>query len=76
MLTAAKPFPANNIRELAQKHLNTPVPRLPESLGDYQALLDGMLAKDPSQRFQSAQQLLDSVDDVWTRLAVRAAQAP
>lgn len=75
MLTGKKPFLATNVRDLAQKHLNALVPRLEESLADYQALLDGMLAKDPAQRFRSAQELLQGVDEVWTMLAVRTAQA-
>lgn len=75
MLTGQKPFPATNIRELAQKHLHAPVPRFAAPLGDYQGLLDGMLAKEPAQRFQSAQHLLEAVDGVWTRLAVRGSQA-
>jgi serine/threonine protein kinase len=75
MLTGKKPFLATNVRDLAQKHLNAPVPRLDAALSDYQALLDGMLAKNPIDRFQGAQQLLAGVDEVWTMLAVRMAQA-
>mgnify|MGYP001346083584 CR=1 FL=1 len=38
-------------------HVNAPVPRLPANLADYQALLDGLLAKKPEERFQSAGEL-------------------
>ncbi|MSQ53430.1 MAG: serine/threonine protein kinase [Betaproteobacteria bacterium] len=75
MLTGAKPFLAANIRELAQKHISAPVPRFDATLTDYQALQDGMLAKDAAARFQSANELLAGVDEVWTMLAVRAAQS-
>ncbi|MFM9971194.1 MAG: serine/threonine-protein kinase [Burkholderiales bacterium] len=75
MLTGNKPFLANNIRDLAQKHLHAPIPRLSADLADYQALLDGMLAKNAAHRFQRAQDLLEGIDEVWTLLAVRATQA-
>lgn len=74
MLTGRKPFTAATMRELAQLHLSAPIPRLDASIADYQSLLDGMLAKNPQERFQSAEDLLDAVDAVWTMLAVRVAQ--
>ena len=74
MLTGEKPFSARNVRDLAQQHLNSPIPRLDASLADYQPLLDGMMAKHPQQRFQSANDLLVGIDEVWTMLAVRVAQ--
>ena len=74
MLTGKKPFTAASMRELAQLHLSAPVPRLDTSLSEYQGLLDGMLAKNPQERFQSADDLLTAVDEVWTMLAVRVAQ--
>ncbi len=74
MLTGAKPYSARNVRELAQQHLSAAIPRLEASLADYQPLLDGMLAKNALERFQSAHDLLVGVDEVWTMLAVRVAQ--
>jgi len=72
MLTGAKPYSARNVRDLAQQHLNAAVPRLDAAFADYQPLLDGMLVKNPAQRFQTAHDLLVGVDEVWTMLAVRA----
>jgi hypothetical protein len=37
--------------------VNAPLPRLPAQLADHQALLDGLLAKKPEHRFQSARAL-------------------
>jgi len=74
MLTGKKPFTGANVRELAQQHLHAPPPRLEPSLKDYQPLHDGLLAKNPAERFQSAQELLVGVDEVWTMLAVRVSQ--
>ena len=74
LLTGVKPFNGATVRELAQRHLRDPVPRLEESLADYQPLLDGLLAKQPHERFQSANDLLVGIDEVWTMLAVRVAR--
>jgi serine/threonine protein kinase len=74
MLTGRKPFTASNLRDLARQHLSAEVPPLDASLADYLPLLHGMLAKNPHERFQSAQDLLVGVDEVWTMLAVRVAQ--
>ena len=74
MLTGRKPYVAASVRELAALHVNAPVPRLPEDLLDYQGLLAGLLAKDPRMRIGSAAELLDSIDDIWTRLANRVMQ--
>ncbi len=74
MLTGRKPFLATNVRDLAQLHLNAPVPQLAAALVDYQPLLEGMLAKNPLARFQSAEELLNGVDEVWTMLAVRVSR--
>jgi serine/threonine-protein kinase PpkA len=57
MLTGAKLFDADNVVNLVGAHLNSPVPRLPERLAGYQAVLDKLLAKDPNDRFQSAREL-------------------
>ena len=73
-----RPFDGNSIIELISQHVHAPVPRLPEALVDYQILLDGMLAKDPDERLQNADEVLASIDRVWTQVALRAnsAQGP
>jgi hypothetical protein len=62
----------SSIIELISQHVNAPVPRLPRSLDDYQVPLDGMTAKDPSERLQTADAILAVVDRVWTQIALRA----
>ena len=37
-----------------------------------QVLLDGMMAKDPAERLQSADEVLAVIDRVWTQIALRA----
>jgi serine/threonine protein kinase len=75
MLTGKRPFGGDTILEILAQHIAAPVPRLPAALADYQFLVDGMLAKSPDARFQSADQVLDEVDAVWTRRALLVAAA-
>ncbi len=75
MLLRRRPFEAEGVAEVLALHTSAPRPRLPQPLSEYQPLLDGMLAVDPEQRYPSADALLHSIDDVWTRQAVRALQS-
>jgi serine/threonine protein kinase len=72
MLMNRRPYVGNTIVELISQHVNSPVPRLPQSLDDYQVLLDGMMAKDPAERLQNADEVLTVIDRVWTQIALRA----
>jgi serine/threonine-protein kinase PpkA len=74
MLLRRRPFEAGSVTEVLALHTSAPRPRLPKDLSDYQKLLDGMLAVDSDKRFASADALLQGIDDVWTRQAVRALQ--
>jgi hypothetical protein len=58
MLTRKKPFVAPTPMGVIYKHANEPIPRLEGELAPYQPLLDRLLAKDPSGRFASAEELL------------------
>jgi serine/threonine protein kinase len=75
MLLCQRPFEAAGVAEVLALHTSAPRPRLPQHLSEYQVLLDGMLAVDPEARIASADALLHSIDDVWTRQAVRALQS-
>jgi class 3 adenylate cyclase len=72
MLMNQRPYVGDSIVEVISQHVNAPVPRLPQSLDDYQVLLDGMMAKDPAERLQSADEVLAVIDRVWTQIALRA----
>jgi serine/threonine-protein kinase PpkA len=75
MLMNERPFDGNSIVELITQHVHAPVPRLPEALSEYQVLVDRMLAKDPAERLQNADEVLDAIDRVWTQIALRANSA-
>jgi serine/threonine protein kinase len=62
MLTGRKPFQAAGLGDLLDAHLYAPPPRLHAELARLQPVLDGLLAKDPDERFQSTEELLLGVD--------------
>jgi serine/threonine protein kinase len=51
MLTGVRPFRGNSVIAIIQSHRNDPIPVLPDSLARFQPLIDGLLAKDPKERF-------------------------
>jgi serine/threonine protein kinase len=54
MLTGQRPFRGSTIIAIIQAHRNDPIPLLPPEVGQFQRLLDALLAKDPLERFPSA----------------------
>jgi serine/threonine protein kinase len=72
MLMNCRPYVGDSIVELISQHVGAPVPRLPQHLEEYQVLIDGMMAKDPAERLQSADEVLVAIDRVWTQVALRA----
>ena len=51
MLTGQRPYKGTSVIAIIQAHRNDPIPVLPEPLSRFQRLLDGLLAKDPNDRF-------------------------
>ena len=72
MLTGQRPFEAESVSGLIALHVSAPRPKLPEALARYQDLLDRMIAVDPRRRYENADALLEGIDGVWTRDALRA----
>jgi len=72
MLTGQRPFEAESVSGLIALHVSAPRPKLPETLARYQDLLDRMIAVDPRRRYENADELLEGIDGVWTREALRA----
>jgi serine/threonine protein kinase/DNA-binding NarL/FixJ family response regulator len=62
MLTGRRPFRAEDAIGLALKHLNEPMPRLPQALSRYQELLDCLTAKKREDRFPDARALSEYLD--------------
>ena len=61
MLTRQLPFSADDPLTLALKHIHEPIPKLPAELACYQTIIDQLMAKDPSHRFQSGLALCKAV---------------
>ena len=59
MLTGAKPFKSGSAMGIIFKHAKAPIPLLPPRLSQYQALINMLLAKDPDNRLQSAEEILE-----------------
>ncbi len=53
MLVGRVPYNAEDSLAVGIMHITQPVPRLPESLEVLQPLVDGLLAKEPHERFQT-----------------------
>jgi class 3 adenylate cyclase len=64
MLTGQKPYKASSAQALLEMHVHAPVPQLPPQHKRLQPLLDRMMAKDPSQRFASATEVLDALEEL------------
>ncbi|HEY4374885.1 MAG TPA: protein kinase [Burkholderiales bacterium] len=61
MLTGRRPFQADNAQALMYQHVNAPIPRLPTTLTAYQPLVDKMMAKKKTERFENANVLIEYV---------------
>ena len=69
MLTGVKPFEGDSEVEVALKHIEGELPRLPPHLSSFQPLLEKMTAKNPDDRFSSAASMLQAAlhlrDSMW-----------
>jgi DNA-binding NarL/FixJ family response regulator len=69
MLTGAEPFGSTSVTAMLDAHLHAPIPRLPRTMAALQPLIDGLLAKKPNDRFQSAADALDGIEWLTTARA-------
>ena len=74
MLTGDRPYQSDSLLDLIRQHVEAPPPKLPAESEHCQELIDGLMAKEPALRYQSADAVLDAVDAVWTRAALSAAR--
>ena len=59
MLTGERPYQGDSAMGIIFRHAQTPIPRLPEPLQNYQALVDRMIAKQPDDRLQAAAEIAE-----------------
>lgn len=58
MLTGRKPYQANDPQNILYQHVNSPIPKLPDDLAQWQDLIDFMMAKQPQARPSDASAVL------------------
>ena len=58
LLTGERPYPQTRLPALLRAHTEDPLPRLPVEHESMQFVLDGLMAKNPKERFQSVSELL------------------
>jgi len=58
MLTGQRPYSGRSAMEIMAQHASSPVPRLPSNVALQQALVDRLMAKNLSERYGSADELL------------------
>lgn len=68
-LTGHAPYEGDDGFAIAYAHVFEPIPRLPQQLQHWQALIDRAMAKDPAQRFQNADEFLAALAEVEQTLA-------
>jgi serine/threonine protein kinase len=61
-LAGHKPYQAGDAYAVALMHVTEPVPKLPEKLAWLQPLIDGMMAKQPDQRFATGDEFIAACD--------------
>jgi len=66
------PFSGEDSMSVALAHVEQPVPRLPPSRMHWQSFLEKAMAKRPEDRYQTAQEMLDALAGVETRIAIIA----
>ncbi|MDD1713420.1 MAG: protein kinase, partial [Methanoregulaceae archaeon] len=62
MLTNELPFDSDTQASILLQHLTEPVPPLPSQYGSLQPIVDRVLAKNPTMRFQKASDLADALE--------------
>ena len=62
LFTGEHPYSGKTLNEVFDGHLYAPIPKLPAKYTKLQPLLDGLLAKDPDERFQSTEDLIMGLD--------------
>ncbi len=76
MLTGTRPFQGADAFDIALKHLKEPVPILPEPLGRFQPAIDRLLAKESEERFASAEELVEAVQDAMAGKTAAISRPP
>ncbi len=69
MLTGQRPYNGRTAMAIMAQHAASPVPRLPANVALQQALVDRLMAKNPDERYASAEELLADLGPVVAAVA-------
>jgi serine/threonine protein kinase len=72
MLTGDKPYVGATADEILDQHRSAALPTLPSELAACQPLLNNLLAKDPAQRFGSAREAIEALQQTRVTFAAEA----
>ena len=64
MLTGDVPYHAETAVAVGIRHLQDPIPRLPDHLQPFQAIINKVLAKNPDDRYQTGTELNEALDSI------------
>ncbi|GAA6152654.1 bifunctional serine/threonine-protein kinase/formylglycine-generating enzyme family protein [Pseudoteredinibacter isoporae] len=70
MLSGKLPFQAEEAVAIAIKHLTAPIPKLPTQHALFQPLLEDLLAKNPDERIQSGEELIERIEILESGLQI------
>ncbi len=70
MLTGDLPYRAETAVGVGIKHLQDPIPKLPNYLAAFQQIIDKALAKKPEARYQTGEALVEALDGIRSEAAV------
>ncbi|MGH8612737.1 MAG: serine/threonine-protein kinase [Gammaproteobacteria bacterium] len=76
LLVGEKPYDDESEIAIIVKHIEEPLPRLPERYRRYQPLLDRMTAKDPGKRFTDASEVASFIESLNQAAPTLVADAP
>lgn len=68
MLTGKKPYISDSVIDIVIQHKQSPIPKLPADLQDYQGLVDKLLAKKREDRYPDAEALIAEIEKLQNRL--------
>ena len=75
MLTGRKPFTGATAMEVLQQHVNSPLPPLPHSLSRYDGFLHKLVAKNRTERFASADEILAAIGELRAAMTLNVESA-
>jgi DNA-binding response OmpR family regulator len=64
LLAGERPYKGSTAAALIYKHVYSDIPKLPQDVAHFQAVIDRLLAKKPDDRYQNATELLTALEDV------------